>query len=243
VNRRIVHIERGLVRIEQDVRIPGTEIGTDVSGPLCIFADVRIVAGTIAYLQAESAMVTPRRFAIFLPPFAIVQARLDRCAVTTRGIAFRMPSRQLPSSAILLPFGGTDATSVDDALALLDAATGAMDIGRAPLPMPLAGRAKTLLDRDYATTRTIGYLARALNLSAASLSRLFKRTYGMPPVRYRHQLRVMDALLRFAEGAAPTEVALDVGFDDLSRFYKMFRKIACAAPGTYRPKRSKNAKT
>jgi hypothetical protein len=53
----------------------------------------------------------------------------------------------------------------------------------------------------------------------------------------------MDALVRFAEGAAPIDVFQDVGFDDLSRFYKIFRKVACAAPGSYRPVRSKNAKT
>lgn len=66
--------------------------------------------------------------------------------------------------------------------------------------------------------------------------------YGMPPVRYRHQVRVMDALMRFAEGAVPADVFQDVGFEDLSRFYKIFRTVACAPPGAY-AERSKIAKT
>jgi methylphosphotriester-DNA--protein-cysteine methyltransferase len=53
----------------------------------------------------------------------------------------------------------------------------------------------------------------------------------------------MDALMRLAEGEAPVDVFQDVGFDDLSRFYKIFRKVACATPGKYRPPRSRNAKT
>jgi AraC-like DNA-binding protein len=53
----------------------------------------------------------------------------------------------------------------------------------------------------------------------------------------------MDALVQFAEGAAPAQVFQDVGFDDLSRFYKIFRKVTCAPPGAYRPARSRNAKT
>jgi methylphosphotriester-DNA--protein-cysteine methyltransferase len=65
----------------------------------------------------------------------------------------------------------------------------------------------------------------------------------MPPVRYRHHVRVMDALMQFAEGAAPAQVFQDVGFDDLSRFYKIFRKVACAPPGPYRPPTSRIAKT
>lgn len=49
--------------------------------------------------------------------------------------------------------------------------------------------------------------------------------------------------MRLADGAVPVDVFQDVGFDDLSRFYKIFRRVACAAPGSYRPIQSKNAKT
>jgi len=116
-------------------------------------------------------------------------------------------------------------------------------IGRARDPSPLALRAKAILDTEYGTTLAIANIARRLRVSSAVLSRTFKRTYGMPPIRYRHYLRVMDALMRFAEGGVPASVSLDVAFEDLSRFYKILRKVACAAPGVYRPTRSKNAKT
>jgi AraC-like DNA-binding protein len=53
----------------------------------------------------------------------------------------------------------------------------------------------------------------------------------------------MDALMQFAEGAAPAQVFQDVGFDDLSRFYNIFRKVTCAPPGSYRPPKSRIAKT
>jgi AraC-like DNA-binding protein len=75
------------------------------------------------------------------------------------------------------------------------------------------------------------------------MSRTFRNAYGLPPVRYRHHVRIMDALLRFAAGAAPADVSLDVGFEDLSRFYKVFRRLVCGVPGAYRPRRSRNAKT
>jgi AraC-like DNA-binding protein len=80
-------------------------------------------------------------------------------------------------------------------------------------------------------------------VSPGVLSRAFKDDYGVPPVRYRHQVRIVDALTRLASGDAPADVFQDVGFNDLSRFYKVFRKLACATPGAYRSGRSRNAKT
>ena len=62
-------------------------------------------------------------------------------------------------------------------------------------------------------------------------------------MKYRHHVRIMDALLRLASGTAPVDASFDAGFEDLSRFYKIFRKVACGAPGSYRAGSSRNAKT
>lgn len=110
-----------------------------------------------------------------------------------------------------------------------------MDVGRAPDPCAFARTTKAILDAEYGTAIAIGRIAERVQAAPATLSRIFKRTYGMPPVRYRHHVRIMDAMMRFAEGAVPVDVFQDVGFDDLSRFYKIFRKVACAAPGSYLP--------
>jgi AraC-like DNA-binding protein len=107
----------------------------------------------------------------------------------------------------------------------------------------LAASGKAVIDREYGSSLEIGRIAARLRTSPAVFSRAFREAYGMPPVRYRHHVRIMDALTRFAEGAVPADVFQDVGFDDLSRFYKIFRKVTCAAPGVYRPGRSRNAKT
>jgi methylphosphotriester-DNA--protein-cysteine methyltransferase len=163
----------------------------------------------------------------------------------TEAVAFRPPpARALPVEPLLIP-GNLDQvpTSISAVLQLVDAADGTVAIGRARQPSPLALRAKAILDTEYGTTLTIARIARRMRASPAVMSRTFKLAYGMPPVRYRHHLRVMDALMRLAEGALPASVFQDVGFEDLSRFYKILRKVACAAPGAYRPTRSKNAKT
>jgi AraC-like DNA-binding protein len=241
---RIVQVEPGLLRIEQRLRIQGVEVGTDVSGPACIYAVVQVRRGTVAYQHGDSCIRAPRCFSLFLPPFQIVQASLERCDVTSVAVAFRpQASDELPRQALLLAEGGPAPPSRTDAIERTRTAATPTNIGRDRDPARLAAYAKAIIDREYGAPLEIGRIAARLHASPAVLSRTFRHTYGMPPVRYRHHVRVMDALLQFAEGAAPLQVFQDVGFDDLSRFYKIFRKITCAPPGSYRPIKSKIAKT
>jgi len=244
MSRRVVQVEPGLLRIEQRLRIPRVEVGTDVSGPACVYAVVEVRRGAVIYQHGASRVRAPRRFALFVPPFGIVQASLERCDVTSIAVAFRpLPSDELPWQAMLLPESGPAPASRTDALECIRSAAGALNISRIRDPSPLAARAKTIIDREYGAPLEIGGIAARLRVSPAILSRTFRHACGMPPVRYRHHVRVMDALMQFADGAAPAQVFQDVGFDDLSRFYKIFRKVTCAPPGSYRPARSRIAKT
>lgn len=245
VNLRRVQVDEGVLRIAQHVRVGRTRIGTDVSGPVCIYAQVRVSHGTVVYLRGEARVVAPTHFAVFLPPFTIVHAVLERCEVASTALAFR-PFRHavLPRVPLLLvePAYGPS-LSVDQALGELSTRK-TVRLGPDGYAAPVASQAKVILDREYATPLGIARIAERLHVSPAVLSRAFHSAYGMPPVGYRHHLRIMDALIRFAEGAVPIEVFQDVGFDDLSRFYKIFRKVACAPPGSYRPPLpSRNAKT
>lgn len=245
MERRIVQVEPGLLRIEQRLCLSKCEVGTDVSGPACIYAVVRVRRGEVAYLRGDSWIRAPRCFAVFLPPFQVVQASLEHCDVTSVALAFRpRASEQFPRQAVLLASDAQrPARSRADAVhGTLTTAT-STNIGRAPDPAPLAANTKAIIDGKYGASLQIAHIADRLHASPAVLSRRFRRTYGLSPVRYRHQVRVMDALMRFAEGAVPVDVFQDVGFDDLSRFYKIFRKIACAPPGLYRHARSRIAKT
>lgn len=245
MDRRIVQIDRGLLRIEQRLRIPGVEIGTDASGPACVYAVVQVSRGTVRYRHGNSSICAPRRFGLFLPPFEIVQASLERCTVTSIALSFRPDTcDDLPRQGVLLPADDRPAPqSAAEVFSRLRGGEAAVPVGRAPEPPALAATAKAIIDREYSGALEIAGIAARLHTSPAVLSRIFRHAYGMPPVRYRHHVRVMDALIQFAQGVVPAEVFQNVGFDDLSRFYKIFRKVSCAPPGTFRPARSRTAKT
>jgi len=242
---RVVEVDGGILRIEQSTRVARHEVGMDVSGPACVYAQVHVGRGSVAYYHGSARIAAPRSFAVFLPPYTLVQASLDACTVKSVGLAFLPPAgRGLPRTPVLLHVGTLAAPrSREEVFQRLSAAAGWVDIGRSREPAHVAGRAKAIIDAGYPSPLAIGGIARRLGVAPAVLSRAFRRTFGMPPVRYRHQVRIMDALMRLAAGAVPIDVFQDVGFDDLSRFYKVFRSVACAPPGGYRPPRSRNAKT
>lgn len=204
----------------------------------------RTPATSTARVLVRGSFATPGRFDVFLPPFAIVQVWLERCDVESSAWVFRPPTGEaLPRHPVLFRAGdGRRPDSPGDAVSRLRTVSTATDIGRAPEPSQLAVATKTIIDSEYGSPLEIGSIAARCHVPPAVLSREFKDAYGVPPVRYRHQVRIVDALTQLALGVVPADVFQAVGFNDLSRFYKIFRKLACAAPGAYRPVRSRNAK-
>lgn len=245
MGRRVVDVGGGILRIEQRVRVRGRTVGTDASGPACVLAHIHLTRGAISYVGSLARMCAPARGLVLLPPYAIVQALLDRCDAATVAVAFRPPAHAaLPRHPVLLEWDGTRSlTANDESFDLAELAREGIDISRAAVPDALPARGKAIIDAEYATPIAIGRVAERLGTSPAAFARAFRAAYGIPPVRYRHQVRIADALTRLAEGGTPIDVGQDVGFEDLSRFYKIFRRVACAAPGAFRPTQSRNAKT
>jgi AraC-like DNA-binding protein len=50
---------------------------------------------------------------------------------------------------------------------------------------------------------------------------------------WRQRLRLVRAVERLAEGAAVTDLALDLGYDSPSAFIAMFRRELGTTPGRY----------
>ena len=78
--------------------------------------------------------------------------------------------------------------------------------------------------------------ARAAGLSAFHFLRLFTKTLGVTPHQYllRSRLRRAAQLLADDADRAITDIALDVGFNDLSNFVRTFRRAAGVSPRGFR---------
>jgi AraC-like DNA-binding protein len=77
--------------------------------------------------------------------------------------------------------------------------------------------------------------ARSVGLSAFHFLRLFSNVLGVTPHQYLVRARLRRAARLLADDARPiTDVALDVGFRDLSNFVRTFHRAAGVSPRGFR---------
>ena len=72
-------------------------------------------------------------------------------------------------------------------------------------------------------------------MSSFHFAREFKRTTGTTPHQYLIRSRLRRAARLLADHARPiSDIALDVGFGDLSNFVRTFRRAAGVSPRRFR---------
>ncbi len=198
------------------------------------------------FFRSGKELVRPntKRFGVFYPPFSITQPSLNNLKGRLLGIAATQP---LPLEFRTTPIIFEAATikapaGADEVIAILTAGDNRQAIDLSPDASLLSLKAKRLIDENHLAYPSIARIAKRLGVSHAHLSRQFKGDFGMSPSDYFRKLRVADAPLRLARGEEIINVSLDVGYNDLSRFYKQFRKTTNTSPGAcktmLRPERS-----
>lgn len=97
-------------------------------------------------------------------------------------------------------------------------------------------RALAYLKDHAAEPLTLGDLARQAHVSQSHLGFLFRNELGTTFKPLLQQLRIEHAkqLLRSEQRLRITDVALQVGFGDLSHFEKSFRRVVGVSPRSYR---------
>lgn len=100
----------------------------------------------------------------------------------------------------------------------------------------LVTRAKQVL-RDQMSDPKLDLraLSRQTGTSVFHLVRTFKRSAGTTPIQYLNRLRMNQAVsLLIGSKKSITEIALEVGFEELTTFQKAFKKVFGRAPSKWR---------
>jgi len=109
------------------------------------------------------------------------------------------------------------------------------DVPSAPRHPAAIARVIRELEAGAAEPHTLDELARAAHLSRYHFLRTFKGATGVTPHQWLLRARLRDAAHRLATSGEPvTEIALDVGFEDLSNFTRAFRAEFGVSPRQYR---------
>ncbi len=182
---------------------------------------------------AKEIRPTASRFAVFYPPFSFTKLFFRNAKGKVTGIAGAglLPAKFLSKPIIFeTEFAGKPANAAD-VEEILRSSVKVQTVEINPDASLISFRAKKLIDENYQIYPSIARIAARLKVSHEHLSRQFKHDFAMTPSAYLRELRVSDATFRLARGEEIINVSHDVGYNDLSRFYKQFRKTTNASPG------------
>jgi AraC-like DNA-binding protein/ligand-binding sensor protein len=100
---------------------------------------------------------------------------------------------------------------------------------------PAVSRARVFITEHHSDPVALADVARAVNMSAFHFCKTFKKATGMTFTAYLARVRVEKVKnLMLNPNKRVSEAAFDAGFQSLSQFNRVFRRITGDAPSAYR---------
>ena len=91
------------------------------------------------------------------------------------------------------------------------------------------------INRHFAQPLTLAQISQICGMSPSTFSIKFKQYIGQTFIEYRNEIRVRTAREALTKtNCKISTISQDMGFDDLSFFNKLFKKITGVSPGEYR---------
>ena len=94
-------------------------------------------------------------------------------------------------------------------------------------------QSKLFIDNNYADNIDLDNIADEANFSKFHFIRQFKKIYGKTPHQYLMAVRIEKAMLLLQKDIPVSEVCFAVGFESLSSFSGLFRRIVGVSPSSY----------
>jgi AraC-like DNA-binding protein len=107
-----------------------------------------------------------------------------------------------------------------------------------PSTRALAQRALAYIHVHYAGDTTRERIAAHVGIHSDYLTYIFRRETGLTPIAYLNRFRIEQACRMIEGGKNITEVALAVGFSDLSYFSRVFRRHVGVSPNRFQQGRT-----
>jgi AraC-like DNA-binding protein/ligand-binding sensor protein len=100
---------------------------------------------------------------------------------------------------------------------------------------PVIARARSYIFEHQSEDLSLGQVAKAVNASSFYFCKLFKKSTGINFIDYLSQLRIDKAKnLLLNPNCLVSEIAFEVGFQSLTHFNRVFKKMTGVSPSQYR---------
>lgn len=91
------------------------------------------------------------------------------------------------------------------------------------------------IDSNYMYAITLSDICKKINLNEAYFCRLFKKATGGTPVSYLNFVRILSSEELLGKTDNPiSDIALNVGFENISYFNRIFKRLKLCTPTEYR---------
>jgi AraC-like DNA-binding protein len=100
-------------------------------------------------------------------------------------------------------------------------------------------QAKLFIDSHFAENINLDNIADEAFFSKFHFMRLFKSTYGKTPHQYLTTVRIEKAKLLLQTNISIADVCFSVGFESISSFTGLFKRITSVTPSTYQQQQLK----
>lgn len=230
----VIHLHRII-----DFDEPG--LGGDSPGPLWYFTKSKLTRKSHFYfVDKDKVERVPGDYCVIVPPFSCIENILDgRFESQVRiGHAGGKRSKIIPYACLILEAPEGMPESLEDLEEIYLNAKTIIPIERSLNPHILTSKMKELIDSRYNESLQLSELAESLGYSLPQISRQFKKDLTWPPKTYLSRIRVMESTYHLLLDKKITDTSDAVGFQDLSRFNKQFKKITGHQPKQYKSQKT-----
>lgn len=231
-------------RMDQYISMKGQDEGYDATGNYWIVGCVKVISGDVWFARGDQKIVpNSDTFILVLPKHSVVTPVLkDATTINSAVFSKNKELTGMPTEPIVFSVPNiVTFRSINDVEDILTKIKGFQPVQRAINPHPKTLKLMKYLGEHFQDKTPLPELAKKFALEASVLSRTFRRDWGKPPIHFRNYLRILDSFRHLAEECAITDIAYEVGFNDLSRFMKQFKGTVGFTPHSIK-KKSKTAK-
>lgn len=230
-------LEPDLVFFVRDHHFPKETSEIDAFGrlwTLCL-TDFKTESVAIRRKGVDIPLLGPKT--IFIPPYGLIDWRLKAGQITWCAyLSDSAVPADLPKEPLCLD-GHPEQMPLtkNEIFSFIRHAENYVPVGKVEDDNETSYHAKAILDETHSANLSIAEIARRTGLTPQGLPRAFKKTFGITPIAYRNKMRVFDAMIELlTKKSSALDVSFTVGFGDVSRFNKQFRRQMNAVPSQFR---------
>lgn len=174
--------------------------------------------------------------AIFLPPHSIVEWQIHVPSFEWSALVSdaSLPIG-LPQQPTLYPWPDDFIPkSAGELISQLQNSQNFRNVAKLEQGSTLATKVKEFIDDNFMAKVSISEVAEELGYAHATVTRAFKKAYGLTPIAYRNKKRIFDSLCLMLFYDQPVNhAARAVGYEEVSQYNKQFRKLLRTTPSQY----------